>query len=376
MFTLQEALEAIKNKPEFTVREREFGTNIDYNVMMKDSFVGETHAQTLILKNLRGTCFGHNGEIIRLAFDKFHNLNECDGWREADIDFTAEHVVLEKLDGSMITPIYFDGTYRLGTRAGITDVSLKAEAFLDIQPEQIQKAYAHYIIDMQKINCTPIFEYCARDQRIVIDYEVPRLVLVAVRNMHTGKYVPFHHLKFIAGERGLSVIQKFMDEESSLAELVSKTAALIGTEGVVMTFASGHRVKIKGSDYVLKHRALDGLRFEKDVLALILSGGLDDVLPLVGDDVAARLVAYRESVMINLIHATTALHNAFERFMVGAPDKKTFALRVKDSVNSSGLFKLYDGKAYSLLDFAATKCGSQTATESIRWLIGKSYLEF
>ena len=83
MFTLQEALEAVKDKPEFSVNTRDFGTVIDYNVAFKETFVGKTDRETGILKNLRGTCFGPDGSIVRLPYHKFHNLNENEEYHES-----------------------------------------------------------------------------------------------------------------------------------------------------------------------------------------------------------------------------------------------------------------------------------------------------
>jgi len=76
MFTLDEARAVLATKPEFGIYERDFGWVIDYNVSLFDTFVGATDRDTLILQNLRGTCFNHAGKIIRLPYHKFHNLNE------------------------------------------------------------------------------------------------------------------------------------------------------------------------------------------------------------------------------------------------------------------------------------------------------------
>jgi hypothetical protein len=49
---------------------------------------------------------------------------------------------------------------------------------------------------------------------------------------------------------------------------------------------------------------------------------------------------------------------------------------VKDSPYRNGLFKLYDGKDYLIKDYVLSKCGSATAVEEVRWIIGRSYSEF
>lgn len=379
MFTLSDARWAVQNKPEFSVNEREFGWCIDYNVSFEGSFVGNDAFETLILKNLRGTCFDKSGRIISLAYDKFHNLNECDGWREHEIDFTQPHTVLEKLDGSMIRAIPMgDGSYRLGTRAGVTDVAVKAETFLKTLSPQMQQNYADFIkacLDERDGDIvTPIFEYCSRDQRIVLDYAEPRLVLTAMRNVVNGEYVTYSDLVVHARAYELPVVQPLWNNTSSMADIAAAVRPMVGQEGVVVAFDNGFRVKIKADDYCLKHRALDGLRFEKDVLRLVLQNSLDDVLPLVMDDVKERLLTYRDSVQHRLEIARQEMMEVFARHR-NLPSKKEFAEMVMHSPYKTGLFKLWDGKEYSLADYVLTKCGTQPQVEEVRWLIGKSYYD-
>jgi len=380
MFTLSDARWAVQNKPEFGVYDREFGVVIDYNISLEGTFVGQSDFDTMILKNLRGTVFNkETGAIISLAFDKFHNLNECDGWYDHQVDFSKPHTVLEKLDGSMIRAIPMpDGSYRLGTRAGVTDVAVKAENFLKTLPAQMQQNYDDFIKfcleDQHGAICTPIFEYCSRDQRIVLDYAEPQLILTAVRNTVTGKYYPYEKLVALARAYELPVVRPMFNDQSSLAELSGAIRGLIGKEGVVVAFVDGFRVKIKADDYCLKHKALDGLRFEKDVLQLVLKGELDDVLPLVADDIRERLVRYRDSVFHRLEVARQEMVAMFERHKHLAT-KKEFAEMVMQSPYKTGLFKMWDGKEYSLAEFVLTKCGSQTAVDDVRWLIGKSYYD-
>jgi RNA ligase len=378
MFTLQEALEAIKNKEEFRCNEREFGFVIDYTVAFAESFKGSTPRETLILQNLRGTCFNHAGKIIRLGYHKFHNLNENAEYAEENFSFGDAHVVQEKLDGSMVTPIPFsEGKWMFGTRAGVTDVANKAMDLLNSwrgESPQRFEAYVRLIEAMLAVNYTVIFEFCSREQRIVIDYPDAFLAVTGVRCNETGEYKSNRNLQqFVQNPR--IRIARNVSNHQGLKNLATQVAGLQGEEGVVVKFDDGRFVKIKATDYCLKHRALDGLRFEKDVLKLVLLNEVDDVLPLVTPEVRVRLEQYRESVWHRINLAQSELLECFDR-LKNLTSKREFANMVKDSPYKSGLFKLYDGKEYHIKDYVLTKCGSASGVESVRWIIGKSFLSF
>lgn len=374
MFNLEEAKEVIAKKTEFSCNERVFGYVIDYHVSLADTFTGSTPRETLILQNLRGTCFDHNGNIIRLAYHKFHNLNENPEYAAANFDFSQSHIIQEKLDGSMVTPIPYVGGWMFGTRAGFTDVAAKADKLLESWREtdyEKYEAYHEFVLACFDGGITPIFEFCSREQRIVIDYPEPKLVLTDIRGNGTGEYYNIYsaprNIPHANKRHGLAL--------STITEYASVIKELKGEEGVVVKFADGRFVKIKAEDYCLKHRALDGLRFEKDVLKLILTNQIDDVLPLVAPDVKERLEKYRESVVKRIIMANQEIKELFERNRHVA-SKKRFAEIVMSSPYKTGLFKMWDGHEYDIKDFVLSKCGSITGVEEARWIIGKSYLEF
>ena len=52
---------------------------------------------------------------------KFFNVNEREETLIQHIDFSQPHLILEKLDGSMITPFEVDSRIRWGTKMGLTD---------------------------------------------------------------------------------------------------------------------------------------------------------------------------------------------------------------------------------------------------------------
>lgn len=183
---IEDVLPAIQGRDEFVVAEREWGTVVNYVVAMSDTFPEVDSPEMALRRECRGILFYPDGRIMARRLHKFFNVNERDETLMHKVDLGQPHVILEKLDGSMITPVYTEHGIRWGTKMGITEVSMQAEVFVAAHPEYVEMA--QWCIDNGK---TPIFEWISRKQRIVIDYEEDNLVLIAVRDNVTGEYLPY-----------------------------------------------------------------------------------------------------------------------------------------------------------------------------------------
>lgn len=378
MFTLDEVREAIKDKPEFSLNLKEGYWNIDYNVEFETTFAGRNERESEILLNCRGTCFSLDGSISRLMYRKFKNLNQSPEYSAEHFDFSKPHRIEEKLDGSLISPIKISDTeWVLGTRAGVTEVSKKADAYLEsLRSTEVEK-YGHYIkfIDLcLHIGCTPLFEYVGRDNRIVIDYPSSKLILHGVRDMGTGMHI-FDVSEFVYPFTLIDLVQVVADEHSSIKDLSAAVSSWAGTqEGVVVKFEDGRMVKIKSAEYCLFHSAVSSISLEKNLLKIVLENSLDDVIPLLQKDRQEQVVKYADSVnhfiRMHDVRVRYEFENALQR---SQGIRKDFAMVVKENPRySNALFKLLDGKEYSLREHALKNCGSSTDVESIRWLIGPS----
>lgn len=378
MFILDEVREAIKDKPEFVLRLKEGYWNVDYNVEFETTFQGRTERETEILLNCRGTCFDLDGNINRLMYRKFKNLGQGIEYQPENFDFSMPHRIEEKLDGSLISPIFLgEKSWVLGTRAGETSVSQKADAYL----QELQKTNVGKYLDIvgfidacSETGYTPMFEYVSRDNRIVIDYPEQKLILHGVRNISTGKMI-YELEEIIYPFTQIDLVKVVIDENTPLNEMVSSVQQWDGDkEGVVVKFEDGRYFKQKGIEYVKYHSAISSIAHEKHLLKLILENTLDDVVPLLQKDRQESVLKYSDSVNHFL-----ALHNSRLKFEFDSTIEKTgknrkeFAEAAKEiPIYTMGMFKLFDGKDYDFREFALKKCGSSTDVESIRWLIGPS----
>jgi RNA ligase len=176
----------VKDREEFVVAERDFGTVINYVVAMSDTFdmEDENDLGGTIRRECRGIIFDKQGNIMSRPFHKFFSVGEREETQTHAIDISQPHVIMEKMDGSMIRPILFDGYIRWASKMGITSVGMQAEEF--VAKNIKYKNFASWCI---KEGLTPIFEWTSPFNQIVLPYEEENLTLLAVRDNVTGVYV-------------------------------------------------------------------------------------------------------------------------------------------------------------------------------------------
>lgn len=372
---INDVLPAIEGSKEFIVAQKEGYTVINYVMAGEetfppvilgsdDSMYGQyTDHKAALRRECRGLIFcSETGRVLSRGYHKFFNQNEREETRL--LDLSKSHVILEKLDGSMIRPLFLKGAKRPRwvTKMGITEVGMQVETWLAENPE-LQEKYEKLAEVTRRIEFTPIFEWCSRKQRIVLDYPQDQLILTAIRHNYSGIYTTFPVLQEWTSY-GIPIVQEttagYLDQES--------------VEGIVIRFDDGHMVKVKTDWYVLRHKALDGLRSEKNVLKLILQDGLDDVIPLLDEGTKKRVTDYSTNV-------TTNIRNLARNYLAWVHNenpktgRRDFADLAKKMEHPWLAFKVYDGIApeEAIREKISRNLSSQTTVDSIRSLIGANY---
>src|SRR6056300_703720 len=185
--TIQDVLPHIEGREEFIVAEREGYTVINYVVAMADTFdmTGPYDLGGAMRRECRGLIFDADGNLMSRPFHKFFNVNERAETQTHEIDMSQPHVIMEKMDGSMIRPILVDGYLRLATKMGVTNVAMDAEAWLAAQDPSLKEWLRQCVED----SVTPIFEWVSPFNQIVLAYETADLVYLGTRDNATGAYV-------------------------------------------------------------------------------------------------------------------------------------------------------------------------------------------
>lgn len=384
---IAEVLPAIAGRDEFVVKHDEKNglKFINYNVNFEDTFPPVKTELDAIRRECRGIAFyADTGEIASRPFHKFFNLNERPETMVTAIDWSVVYDTLDKIDGSFIRPILLRSDEHLwGTKMGDTPVAEKTANFIDSMPQMSDFAYEY-----TRKNMTPIFEFTSRSQRIVIDYGPEDMMrLIGLRNNVTGVYHTYMELLEAAERFNVYVVGK-LSGKRTIVDLMAHTKDLVGEEGYVLSFVNGHKVKLKAEHYCLLHKTIDHLRFEKDVLRLILDNKIDDAKPFLSEEM--RDVVHRFEVKIESGLRKTASDvywMAAEAYDNLNGSRKKFAEFVNSDASRSKLSKFLF-RAFSYLEEGEKDiealifedvvksilqvCGTQSKVDANRHLFGNA----
>lgn len=336
---INDVLPHIQDAPEIIVAVKGDYTVINYQVVMQDTFPDNTDLKSLIRRECRGIIFHtKTGQIIRRPYHKFFNINERASTHQDNINLSSKHVILDKLDGSMISPFICEGKILWGTRMGVTEVSDQTSEFLSKNPQYNQMA----VLLIQNGH-TPMFEWCSHKQRIVLDYgKEDQLILTGIRETVTGKYWDKFQEDLIAQQYGIPTVKSF-DSQKDINDFINYVRNLEETEGYIIKFENGLMLKIKCDWYCLLHKTLEHIVHEKDVIRIIIDNKLDDVKSILTEDRVKALDNFSNALYEGIrSFSDKILNETIELYIQFCGCRKDIALSIKDKKEKSFIFKALD----------------------------------
>jgi RNA ligase len=277
-----------------------------------------------VLRECRGLTFSKDGRILARKFAKFFNIGEKPESQIDVIDWSEPHHVLEKMDGSMINPMWTgagpaqaDGLVWC-TKMGETDVAKPVNEWIKANPH-----YAEWAANMINHGWTPLFEWCSRKQKIVIDYPEDRLVLLALRDNLFGGYMPYDKMVRHAEKAGMEVVRALPGGVESIETFMAEVHDVQGMEGYIVRFHDGRMYKVKGLWYCQIHKTKDFLQHEKDVLAMIAHNTVDDVKPFMEENDRKAVEAYAADFAAAVEERAVQVKELYDSIRID--DQKEFA---------------------------------------------------
>jgi RNA ligase len=274
---IDELREQVKNQHEIRFTENEFGfTVVCYAVAFAETFHSENKKWA---RECRGITFDPKGNIHSRPLHKFFNIGECE---ETQNNIIEPHLnkksllrVMDKRDGSMVHPVFVNGVIMLKTKKSFTsDVAIAATEFMRSDDEEFEiESFCH---DCLLFGFTPIFEFTAPTNRIVLLYDKPELRLLHVRHTVSGEYVK--DLKKFCLDVGYYRIPSADEYKiSSFSNKFLKNSLENDTEkeGYVIQFHNGEMVKGKTKWYLDLHHSAVFLR-ERDIAEMVVNETVDD----------------------------------------------------------------------------------------------------
>ena len=397
---LDDVRAAIEGRDEFIIAERNWGYVVNYLVNMADTFPEITEDQywcpgcklsrdqaggcgsqrcppfinlAAVRRECRGLLFHPDGTIMARRLHKFFNVNERDETQHHLLDLSQPHVILEKLDGSMITPVVTTAGLRWGTKMGLTEVGMQAEEWIASRPD-----IARWAARMLAEGWTPIFEWCSRKQRIVVDYMIDRLVLIAMRRTVDGTYMQYDDMFKLATGNAIDVVRAYAGTADNMETLIAETRASEGIEGWIIRFDTGHMIKIKGDWYVRIHKAKDGLTHEKNVVAMLVKDEIDDAKSFMLEDDRKRVDEFETNFWMGIADTVRMYDRYYDSVVASGVDRKRYAqdwmptIKKNDPVAPGIVFGRFDGRdtRTMVLGIIKKSLGSQTKIDEVRNLWG------
>jgi len=182
------------------------------------------------------------GEVIATPFPKFFNYGEM-GIAPANEPFE----VYEKLDGSLGIAYHHEGHWHIATKGSFDSAQAVwgTERLRSLDTSRLE------------VGATYLFEIVYGDNRIVVRYPFEGLVLLAA---YDGNGCEFNHERLVqtSQDLGVTVAQKL--DNDSIEDILERAAHLgRDSEGFVLRFGSGLRLKVKGEQYKRVHRLISGV---------------------------------------------------------------------------------------------------------------------
>ena len=302
----------------------------------------------------RGTMFDvtdkNNPKLVCLPMDKFFN------YEEGDVNHTNSEFIgyMDKLDGSLISSYICNDKLYLKSKTSLTsEQALDAMKWLDL-PENSDYKKEIYNLTKQGFTCN--FEWISPNNRIVVFYNQPNLVMLNYRGLSDGKVRLPNYYDKNSQIHLRSVIYKY--SKLPIDEFVNESKKETSHEGYVCVLKSSddkiYFIKTKNMWYVNLHRIRDSFSTDKNIVFAVIDECTDDAKSIFSDDV--NFVKYIENIEMKVIPIYNHLIKTVEDFYNNNKDldRKSYAIKAKNEIDKlmSLAMNLYVGKENDYKEYA------------------------
>lgn len=181
-------------------------------------------------------------------------------------------------------------------------------------------------------------EWCSPDNRIVLDYEEPTLIILNIRHNETGEYIDYYDL-LADGQ-----IAQFLVEQvdyDGLSKTLESLESLEQEEGYVGWVQNKPYFKLKCPWYVHLHSVKSSVSSDKNLWEAVANGVSDDIKALFQTDQNSldRISLFEQKYKnsFNLVYnITTEVYNKLQGY-----SRKDYAIDSQTELNSKGYPEIF-----------------------------------
>jgi T4 RnlA family RNA ligase len=252
-----------------------------------------------------------------MPMHKFFNMNENPS--TIDVDLSSVIAIMDKADGSLISTYIHGDQLRLKSKGSLfSEQAVNAMAWLDLP---VNVYFKQLLTDFTVGGTTVNLEWVAPNNRIVLGYLEPNLLVLNARDMETGEYVnPWilhEHMAASVDLAGLDIVQ-FVNSIPNMLDDI---------EGYVVKLSDGKWMKIKTAKYLSLHHAKDSVNNPRRLYECVLEEGVDDLRSMFFHDaLAMKLIEEMQEKVTKLYnHVVKTVETFYEANK--DLDRKSYAIK-------------------------------------------------
>ncbi|WP_164462271.1 RNA ligase [Bacillus sp. FJAT-42376] len=278
-----------------------------------------------------------SGEVLARPFPKFFNHGEMPEL-ESEIPFSETPEFTVKQDGSLGICYRVNDKLYWATRGSFESEQAKAA-------QQIwDRQYAHVQVPHE---ITLLVEIIHPATRVVVDYNgMSDLIIIGAINRFTGHDYPYNELQELGKALGMQVTEQIkltVEEAIKLKETIDHNS-----EGWVLRWPNGMRLKIKGSSYLDIHKIAYGLS-DKLKTEYWSQGKMDELILKMPEEFRTEIERFTSTLDQNLNDLSKMITDHYSNASVNSSDRKSFAMYVNQHVPNELkylVFKKADAKLH------------------------------
>lgn len=348
---INDLLPLVQGNKQIRVKQEPNGlTIVCYMVQDEDTFTG---ANAEFERECRGITFHADGRIASRTLHKFFNVGQTDEVRPENIDWHRVVRIMDKRDGSMVTPVFTGKSkFDIKFKTKKTFDSAEANAADALATDQLTALWIH---DVLTAGLTPTFEFTSPKFPIVLKYAKDELTLLHVRENVSGRYLSEAEMRDL--EPPMAIVENIIDE-FKVSNIVSwdlmKAAAETreGIEGWVIQFDDGEMVKLKTKWYCDLHHSVTFTRW-RDIARSVVADQADDLkgaFAMTGRSIEPILLVER-AIKVKVEMAEAVVRAIVTTGHASGNDAKAMAMEYKSHPRFSQIMRVFRGQEVNWMEW-------------------------